>query len=279
MSAVSSLRQGDLDASLRELQDDIRREPTDARHRVFLFQLLSVMGQWDRALTQLNVARDLDPATLLMAQTYQELLRCEVFRGDVFAGKRSPLVFGEPEPWVAKAIESHRLSIRGTAAAASSLRDEAWEEAPASEGRITTETEAGDAEETEFHWIADSDTRLGPIVEAIVDGRYFWVPFQCIQEITIDPPTDLRDAVWTPARFTWSNQGQAAGMIPTRYPGSESHEDADLRLARKTEWTEAEAGVVKGFGQRVLATDVGDFALMNIRTISLHPPTGIRCPS
>jgi type VI secretion system protein ImpE len=29
----------------------MRKEPSNAKHRVFLFQLLSVMGQWGRALT------------------------------------------------------------------------------------------------------------------------------------------------------------------------------------------------------------------------------------
>ena len=44
-------------------------------------------GEWNRALTQLNVAGELDAGTLLMVQTYREALRCEVFRAEVFAGR------------------------------------------------------------------------------------------------------------------------------------------------------------------------------------------------
>ena len=28
-----------------------------------------------------------------------------------------------------------------------------------------------------FEWVADADSRLGPVMEAIINGRYYWVPF------------------------------------------------------------------------------------------------------
>ena len=59
------------------------------------------------------------------------------------------------------------------------------------------------------------------MLEVILEGRYFWVPFNCIQQIRIEEPADLRDMVWTPSQFTWSNGGTAVGLIPTRYSGSE----------------------------------------------------------
>ena len=101
MQAEQSLKDGDLQEALGQLQDQVRKEPANAAYRVFLFQLLSVAGEWGRALTQLDVARDLDAGTLAMVQTYREALRCEVFRARVFAGERSPLVFGDPEQGIA----------------------------------------------------------------------------------------------------------------------------------------------------------------------------------
>ena len=47
---------------------------------MFLFQLLCVVGQWERALNQLNVASSLDPEALAMAQIYGEAVRCEAVR-------------------------------------------------------------------------------------------------------------------------------------------------------------------------------------------------------
>lgn len=270
-TAVSALHRGDLDGALAALQDDVRSAPENVDHRVFLFQLLSVLGNWDRALTQLNVAGDLDPAAMLMTKTYQELLNCEVLRQEIFAGRRSPMIMGEPEPWIAKAIEAQRLAANGDHEAAKRMREDAWEDAPSTAGTATVQHGDAEPETIEFQWIADGDTRLGPVVEAIVDGRYKWIPFHRIRSIEVDAPTDLRDFVWSPARFIWANEGQAPGMIPTRYPGSESHEDAEIRLARKTAWRETGHDGFEGLGQREFVTDVGEISLLNLRKLELTP--------
>jgi hypothetical protein len=110
--------------------------------------------------------------------------------------------------------------------------------------------------------------RLGPVCEAVINGRYYWLPFVRLARIVIDEPQDLRDAVWMPAHFEFSNGGETVGVITTRYPGSESHTDPLVRLARKTDWAGASGGVFHcGLGQRVLATDQGRFPLMDIREI------------
>ena len=86
--------------------------------------------------------------------------------------------------------------------------------------------------------------------------------------VFIEPVADLRDLVWAPAQFIWENGGHASGHIPTRYAGTERSEDGGLKLARKTEWLK-NAGVHIGLGQRILATDAGEYPLLEIRTIEL----------
>jgi type VI secretion system protein ImpE len=276
MSADELLREGMLDEALAALQQEVRAKPADAKLRVFLFQLLAVQGQWERALTQLNVAGELDAATLAMVQTYREAIRCELLRAEIFAGKRSPLIFGQPDEWLALLMESLRLTAEGKHGPASELRTRALEAAPATGGTIVTGTPTRSASEGEtatadrgFEWLADADSRLGPVIEAIVSGRYYWVPLHHVQRIVIDPPEDLRDVVWMPAHFVWANGGDSVALIPTRYPGSESSPDPLIRLSRKTDWTEAAAGVFLGQGQRMLAADSGDFSLMDVREIRL----------
>src|SRR6187431_1768046 len=112
-AAERTLKDGDPLAALARLQEDVRSRPADARLRVFLFQLLCVVGQWERALNQLKVASDLDPIALAMAQTYGDAVRCEAIRNDVFSGRKSPMVFGQPEQWLALLIESLLLAGRG----------------------------------------------------------------------------------------------------------------------------------------------------------------------
>ena len=260
-AAESSLRHGDLAGALAQLQEQVRNQPANAKLRVFLFQLLCVRGEWERALNQLKVASGLDAAALAMAQMYGEAVRCEAIRTDVFSGKKVPMVFGEPEQWLALLIESLLVAGRGEMAKANELRARAFEEANTSSGEINGQP---------FEWIADADSRLGPVLEAVINGRYYWVPFERLSGVTVEEPEDLRDMVWMPAQLQFANGGEMVALIPTRYPGSESSNDGLVALARKTIWQEVAPDTHHGLGQRVLATDVAEVPLLDVRKLVVH---------
>jgi len=57
-------------------------------------------------------------------------------------------------------------------------------------------------------------------------------------------------------------------LIPTRYPGSATAESA-LMLARATDWRDAGNETFVGLGQRLLTTEKGDFALMDLRSLQI----------
>ncbi|WP_319544408.1 hypothetical protein [Ruegeria conchae] len=88
MTPEEHLRTGDLTATLTALQDKIRANPADAKLRIFLFQLLCVMGDWKRAITQLKLSAEMDEAATMMAKTYREAIICEVYREKVFAAEK-----------------------------------------------------------------------------------------------------------------------------------------------------------------------------------------------
>lgn len=253
-------------STLEELTQQIRKQPADAKLRIFLFQLLAVTGDWQRAQNQLNVCGQMDDANLAMMHAYRAAIHCEAFRSQVFAGAKQPLVFGEPQKWVASLLEALRLEQCNQPAAAAALRNHAYDQAPATSGSITK----ADGEVESFAWITDGDSRIGPMLEAMVEGKYYWIPWSCLKSVDIEAPHDLRDVVWLPAYFTWTNGGQVAGFIPTRYAGSETGDDA-LRLARRTEWNETSGGAYLGLGQRMFATEQAEYAVMEIRKIVLNP--------
>lgn len=259
--AEQCLQEGNPSEALKQLQGLIKKDPSNAKLRTFLFQLLAVLDDWDRALAQLNVAGDLDAGCLPMVQTYREAIACEVLRKQIFLGTKTPLVFGDPKQWIALLQQALVLEAEQRYADAQTLRSQAFELAPVTSGTVNGEA---------FEWLADADVRLGPILEAIVNGRYYWIPLQQIKQIQLEAPTDLRDVVWMPAHFVWANGGDAVGLIPTRYPGSDTAADELLRLARKTEWQELYAGTFFGLGQRLLSTDTHEYALMDIREINLN---------
>jgi type VI secretion system protein ImpE len=263
MTAEQLIKNGQLDKALAALQQEIRAKPEDSRLRVFLFQVNCVLGRLDKALNQLQVIASLGAETMLLAQIFRPVIACEMLRREVFEGKRTPIIFGQPMEWIGLLVQANELAARGQAGAAVGLRDSAFEAAPATAGKVNGNP---------FEWIADADSRLGPLLEAIIEGKYYWVPFCHIKKLVIAAPTDLRDLVWAPAQFVWANGGEASGHIPCRYPATEAATDDALRLARRTDWSEPAEGYNLGLGQRILATDTGDYALLECRTIDLEPP-------
>ncbi|HEY0707950.1 MAG TPA: type VI secretion system accessory protein TagJ [Polyangia bacterium] len=261
------LRDGRLEECLSLVQDQVRQEPANPRPRIFLFQLQAILGQWQRALNQLQVLGDLDQGgkLSLMIQTYREAIKCEALRAEIFAGKRSPVLFGEPEAWTGMMLKALQLSAAGQSNEAEGLRGEALEMAPASTGTINDQ---------KFAWVADADTRLGPMFEVITQGNYYWLPVHRVRAIRFEAPADLRDLVWLPAFVTLANGGELPALMPARYPGSEGAGDPLVRLGRRTEWVDGAGGGTVGMGQRMLATDQAELALLEVRSLQIDEAAG-----
>jgi type VI secretion system protein ImpE len=262
MTAEDAIKAGRLDEALAALQDSIRQAPADAKLRRFLFQLQCILGNWDKALTQLSVLSEMDSESSILASIFQPVIQCELLRADVFTGKRSPIVFGEPEHWVGLLVQANSLVAQGQAKAARDLHDQALEAAP---------TVSGSLNGAPFEWLADADSRLGPVLEMMIDGKYYWVPFVRIKKLLIEKPQDLRDLVWTPASIIWTNGGNSSGFIPARYPGTEKATDHALQLSRKTAWQDAGEELFTGLGQRLFTTDQDEYPLFEVRTVDFNP--------
>ena len=261
MTAQEHLKAGRLDEALNSIQDVVRKDPANPRLRIFLFQLLGIVGEWQRAGTQLRLLSEMDSDSVVLARIFEPVLLCESFRADVFAGELTPSTLGQPPEWLGLLVKALEHFGKGNFKAGAELRHKAFETAPVSEGAINGEL---------FEWIADADERLGPVLEVILQGRYYWIPFCRIRLVIVEPVTDLRDLVWAPAQFVWENGEQAFGHIPARYPGTEHLTDGGLKLARKTEWRE-QNGIHLGLGQRVLATDRNEYPLLEVRKIQFTP--------
>jgi type VI secretion system protein ImpE len=262
MQLEELVRSGQLQKACSALEEQIRKDPANPKLRVFYFQLLSVLGDWDRAMNQLHIAGEMNTENGFMFSMYRPALQSEVLRSEIFSGKKTPLVFSEPKDWMAWLIQANQLAGQEQWQAAAELRDKTFESADSVTGRIDDEP---------FEWIADADPRLGPMLEAVIDGKYYWIPFSVIRCLVIDKPGDLRDMVWTVAQFEWINGGQSVGLIPSRYPASYGSMESEISMARKTEWIEKPHGYYLGLGQRMLVTDRQEYPLLNIRRIELNP--------
>jgi len=260
--AQDQLKAGDLAGALAALQNAVRSDPANSKLRIFLFQLLCITGDWNRAITQLKLCAEMEAAAIPMAQAYREAIICEVYREKVFSGEKLPLMFGEPQEWVALMVEALSAQAAGKIAEAADTRARAFDAVPDVTGELNGER---------FEWIADADMRLGPLLEIIVNGKYYWMPFSALDKIHADAPEDLRDSVWTAVNITTATGGELVGMIPTRYVGSSDSEDPAVRLSRSTIWNDVGSDTYTGLGQRLLTTDKSDVALMDLRSLQIDP--------
>lgn len=261
MTAEELFKAGRLDESLSELQGQIRKAPSDPKLRIFLTQLLMINGAWSRAHNQLKVLSEMSAEAHLLAAIFRPLIELEAFRSEVFAGQRTPLIFGEPSPFIGNLVKA----LSSEASDAANLRTSALEEAPARKGRINGQ---------EFEWIMDADERLGPVFEVAVERKYYWMGIQHLRSITTEAPADLRDIIWLPAEFELVNGGKLNGFLYVRYPGTEEADEIELRLSKVTEWKSLSDGATVGLGQRLLATDKDDFSILDLRHLEFDGDNG-----
>ena len=263
MDTLEAIKEGLLDEALATAKEAVRKSPTSGGARSVLFQLYCVQGNLEAAQTQLKLVGDFDIEASLWVGVCEKLLVCEAERRQVFAGKQAPTLFGKPPEWVGGMIEAFRLGLEGSWQAAAASQTQALEAAPATSASLNGQ---------EVQWIADGDSRLGPLLEAYIDGKYYWIPFEHIRKLSLRPRTHLMDSVWAPADFEWLNEGQTAGYIPVRYPGSEGSTDPLIQMGRKTEWREEAENFYRGLGHRTLVTDTVDFGLAEVKSIQFSHP-------
>jgi len=259
--AAGSLVPDELDSELARIKHAIRESPAAPEHRIAYFQLLCIKGDWERANDQLKIVEEVAPASALFAQVYSRAILCELERAKVFAGDGDPVIFGEPAEWLAHLIEAFRRGRSGDWDAASKAQALAFEAAPVTKGSLNDHA---------IEWVADADSRLGPVLEAFIEGHYRWIPFDRISKLTIPEPSHQIDKVWVPAKFVWTNRGSADGLIPVRYFGSEATGSTAMKSASLTEWVEPAPGIYTGLGQRLITSDIQEVGLLDVRELNLE---------
>lgn len=254
--ADECLRSGDYDGARAALVEHVRAHPADPGGRMFLFQLLAIAGEWDKAKTHLAALAKLSPEAQMLSVVYNQAMEAEATRREVFAGReRAAILRGEWADGIAEAIQHY---ANGEAGKGDEARDRAFDQAPDTPGNI---------DGTAFEWISDSDGRFGPTFEAIIHGRYGLVAFSEVERLTSEGPRDLRDTVWYPVQIAFREGQSVAALLPARYPGSETAADPLARLGRSTGWESGPSGEV-GVGQHLLGLSNGEErGLLTIRSL------------
>jgi type VI secretion system protein ImpE len=101
----------------------------------------------------------------------------------------------------------------------------------------------------------------------MLNGSYYWLPFQYVKELQFEPVEDLRDMVWRPANLMLKNNGKLIVFVPVRYPIHSETTDEQM-LSRVCDWYEPLENFYIGNGQRVLLNDSNEYPLLNITKIT-----------
>lgn len=253
-----------LQESLGHAEADVRAQPQAPRSRWLLFELLCVLGHWDRALRQLQTWAGLSKEFDSTAHVMRGLIRAERQREAVFAGTAQPATVAAAADmlapaWMAGMAEALRLAAMagdGVREASDLAREGALAAAPDSPGRSNLLPR--------FSWITDSDTRLGPVCEVILVGAYRWVAFADLASVTQAGPQGLLDLVWAQVDIELRDGSALKGYMPMRYPVQANDRDA-LCMARETVWSEHGRTGVHARGQKMWMTDAGDMPLLDLR--------------
>lgn len=252
--AARTLAHAPLSELLRETEARVRAQPALAVYRWALFQVLCVVQQWERAVQQLQTYAQLDGSQTRVVHAYRNLIRAERARIKVMSGEQHPdFIFDEPPAWMRGLLTALNLPAINQA---DDAREAALDTAP---------LVAGTGEGHRFTWIADTDTRLGPVCEFIAEGRYRWLAFDDIAQWQVRRPASLVDLVWTPCNLTLHDGTTLHGFMPARYATTSSSGVRDaLLLGRETVWRECGRTGVFGDGGKTWATSGGDVGIFDL---------------
>lgn len=232
MGAKELFQAGKLDEAIAALGVEVRDNPTDARRRTFLFELLCFKGDYDRAEKHLNILADATPDSRVGAVLYFSALHAERVRQDLFGKKDYPVVPATGNP--------RGGTLNGTPF-------ETLEDADPRVGPRLELFAAGAYLWIPFEHIESIEMEAPKRLRDLL-----WIPA----------------LVRTGPAFKEKELGEV--LLPVLAPFSWRHPDDAVKLGRATEWVELD-GVSLPAGQRMFSVDGEDVPLLEIRKIEFTP--------
>jgi type VI secretion system protein ImpE len=234
MNAAELYQEGRLDEAIRALGEALRNDPTDARRRTFLFELLCFAGEYDRAEKQLDIlaegGRDAEIGTLL----YRGALHAERIRRGMFSPGGMPAAGREPR------------TVAGT------LNGTPFTSLVDADPRIGARLEVFAA--GQYTWLPLEHVSTLAMEPPRRLRDLLWAP------VIVRPSEQMREL----------ELGEL--LMPVLTPEAWSHADPMVRLGRVTEVETLEDGRDIPVGQKLLLVDGDEVPLLEVRELVITPP-------
>ena len=242
MNAKELFQKGKLTEAVQALSGELRNDPSDAKRRTFLFELLCFAGDFDRAEKHLGVLSQAGPSSEMGALLYRGVMAAERARQETFAKREYTM---RPP---ADATPFHG-TLNGQPF--ESLADADWRIGP----RIETFS-AGT-----YLWLPLAHIAAIEIQAPKRLRDLLWIPAR----------------VRTGPAFQGTELGEI--LIPVLSPLSWRHENEEVRLGRLTVWGEDENGDEVPFGQKLLMVDGEEIPLLDVRSVTITATPAAAAPA
>jgi type VI secretion system protein ImpE len=263
-TAGELFRAGNLGGAIAAANAEVRRKPGDLGGRVLLAELLVLAGNLERADTILDAAAQADPSASIVAAEFRQLLRADLARRQFARLGRVPEFLDEPTAPLRAALAAQVALRDGAAGEAVAHAAEAEALRPRVSGSLKRE-----GGEIAFDDFRDVDDLCAGFFEVLTtNGKYFWVPTERVASIQFHPPKRPRDLIWRRATISVSRGPDGDVYIPAIYDSANSDLPDNYRLGHRTDWTDDQAGPVRGIGQRVFLAGDDAHPIMEIAELS-----------
>ncbi len=236
MTARDLFEAGKLDQAIETLGAELRKDPTDVQRRVFLFELLSFAGEFERAEKQLDIAGQGSREASQGALLYRSALHAEKNRQEMFESQQFPVGGAPPKP------------VSGT------LDGTTFKELSDADPRLGARLEVFAA--GQYLWIPLEHVASVEISPPKRLRDLLWTPA----------------IVQTGPGFKGLELGQV--LIPNISPLSWQYEETEVRLGRVTEWGALDDGTEVPVGQKLLLVDGEELPVLELRELEINAVSG-----
>jgi type VI secretion system protein ImpE len=261
MNAGELFKAGKLQDAIDAQIKEVKSHPADQNKRVFLFELLVFSGDLDRARKQIEALTYTEVELEGARQRLRELLDAEAQRRRVFHEGAKPQSFLEQPEHLKLRLQALEHLRRQQPADASHVLAQADAQAPKLSGELNRQA---------FSGVRDYDELLGPVLEVMAKGNYYWIPLEQVASVLANPPKYPRDLLWFPARLELCDGSAGDVFLPVLYPDSHEETDELVRLGKTTEWKMPEIGPMRGVGRHQFLVGDNPVALPSWCELRIH---------
>jgi type VI secretion system protein ImpE len=256
MTAKELIKAGRLSEARSVLTQEVKSAPADTGRRTLLFQVLALLGEWDKAAKHLDLVSTQDPTRVVGVQAYLNMVKAEQERVRVMSGELLPSPLPDVPPYFDRYMVYLKALGDGKSEEARELLLEIDAAIPAVSGTVNGRP---------FEGMSDTDSRLYPFLEAFVHERYVWIPFEAIRELVVNEARSSLDLIWAAASVTTWEGLSVNCALPVLYPGTHLHGDEQVKAGRVTDWAPLGSGLSRGAGQHVFQVGDEEMAILEIR--------------